>query len=253
MKNFKIILSILITTILFVNSCKKSSDDSKPAISDFKNSIAKKWIIQNKKSTLSAEYLWFEFTLDNKYIIEKADHTFLSGSYTISNDSKTITLIDYGVMTINTLSDSEFAFTIILNNSTTGTTLTSTPATIISTSSKTALLCRNWNLDKFVDKDTTMTFPSSDLIKLEVVFSKYGTYFVRAEYHGGGTNTIEYINNIWKWKDASETYICWGEIVCDCIGKNETQIKELTTASLVVVEIGESGSQTTYLSPVLVK
>jgi len=224
--------------------------ESKPTATTIKNSMSKKWIIQNTKSTQSADYLWFEFTLDNKYIILKGDSTFLSGNYTVSDDAKTITLINYGVMIINTLADSAFAFTITLSNSSTGVSLTSIVAPILSTSAKTLLLCRNWKIDKVVDADTTMTFPSTETLKIEVVFSKYGTFFVTDVY----TDGTYYMNRLWKWKDAAETTICYGDLTSDCTSNTEVLITELTTTSLVMYEnftdMGYTIQQTDYLSPV---
>jgi hypothetical protein len=243
MKNFKVFLNLfLITAILIVNSCKKS-DDSKSAVTDTKKSISKKWIIENRKSTLSSDYIWFEFNLDDIYIIGKTDGTILSGSYTISDDTKSIRLTNYGVMTINTLSDTEFAFSLKLNNSTDSITLSATPAQVIASSSKTDMFCRNWNLDKTTDSDTTILYPNTESTKLEVIFSNYGTYFVTNVYKD---STTEYLNRQWKWKDQSETIICYGDLTCNCTGDNEVTIVELTNTLLKMNEDGELY----FLSPV---
>jgi hypothetical protein len=244
MKNIKIFLNLfLITTVLIVNSCKKA-DDNNSLVNDVKKSISKKWIIENVKSTLSSDYKWFEFNLDNTYLIGRTDGTFLSGSYTISDDAKSITLINYGVMTINSLSDTAFAFTLVLNNSTDSITLSANPAPVIASSSKTDLFCRNWKIDKTYEyeKDTTILYPNAVITKFEVIFSKYGTYFVTDVYEG----TTEYMNLQWKWKDQSETVICYGDLTCNCNGDNEVSIVELTNTLLKMDE----GGDLYFLSPV---
>jgi hypothetical protein len=244
MKNMKVFLNLLlICSVLIVFSCNKSENNNS-VVDAAKKSISKKWIIENLKSTLSSDYLWFEFNLDNTYIIGKADGSFLSGSYTISDDAKSIALINYGLMTINTLSDSEFAFTLVLISSTDSITLSATPAPVIATSSKTDLFCRNWKLNKISNEDTTVLFPNTETTKLEVVFSKYGTYFVTTGYKDG---SFEYLNRQWKWKDQSENAICYGDLTCNCTGDNEVTIVELTKTFLKMDESGE----VYFLSPIV--
>src|ERR1051325_9212291 len=104
----KLSLIALVTFCLFtiISSCKKDkTEDPAPTSSSstIQNSVSKHWVVGNKSGRISnaSGYLWFEFNSNNKFIIAKSDGTYISGDYSISADGKTITLVNYGVITIN--------------------------------------------------------------------------------------------------------------------------------------------------------
>jgi hypothetical protein len=218
MKNLRLTFTftlILVQIIGIIYSCKKSSDDNLPE-SEFKKLISQKWMINNTKSSSSEKYLWFEFFLDSTYIIKKADGKSISGKNNTNVETKTLILSDFGHITINTLSDKKLSFHLKLNDFSNNTEMSATSASIIDNSNQTDLLCKKWRIDKIVYKNTLGSYDSVEfphipaindflLVKSsEVIFSKYGTYFVTNEYE----DSLQYINNNpWRWNNNSETEI----------------------------------------------
>jgi hypothetical protein len=227
-----------------VTGCKKDkTEEPAPQSSSTasQETISKKWMVGANSGRLShaTEYLWFEFNKSGQYIIAKTTlPNYISGNYTISADKKTITLQNYGVITITSVSADKFNFTITLSGS-------STPITIFSTVSNTApvsstnsdKLCRTWKVDKitmtnFLDSVTVETYPNGSVSQYDIIITKYGTYFISY----ADTAQTQYHSRMWQWKDSNQTILCYGDSTSECNGGNEAQILANTATSLQVIE-----------------
>jgi len=242
-KLLRMVIISLITTLL-VLSCGKNDDDEKEATETIEK-ISAKWDVPQP-----AEYLSLEFTEDGDYIIilpsnqtksrkiTSAGNSFLKhpvskdvslrsleaasivvGTYKV-NEAK-IELANYGTLDIINLTENEFSFKLTLKgSSSTQDYYTTKAATTIANSSRTKLLCKNWNIesveweprdydgDGYIDNDDEGT----DLIGTTVFFSKYGTYLViyPPQYYieeGEDPFMLAY----WKWKDSNENVLLYSD------------------------------------------
>jgi hypothetical protein len=236
---------ILISLFISFNSCKK---DDQPTAEEIKKSIYKNWI-----TTPNNEYTAIEILDGNKYILIENTNEYsekiYSGAITFSDDAKTLTLLGYGTVSIVSISSNELNFKIKRDNSSVTTSLLATPKAEISSSSKTKMLCRKWNLEKVVVRDFfglqyTLTSPylilgSDNKCPTDVTFSKYGTKLINEKEN--------YSGRIWGWTDLEQTTIhSWPEYVSTYSGKiistKYFKIDEITDTTLVLKYFGDNNS-----------
>ena len=180
----------------------------------------------------STDYLYFEFTVSNRYIVFKKDGSTVYGNYTMSADQKTITLENFGVITITSVGPNDFTFTLLLKGATTPVTIFSTVVASVASSAKTDLLCRGWKINKITVNGTATTYPNASVTKFETIFSKAGTYFTTQV----STSSTSSNPQQWQWKDANETLICYGPISSVCTGDNQVTVNDLTSTSMKITE-----------------
>jgi hypothetical protein len=217
-------LIILLLLLLSIFSCKK--DD----LTLTKETLSAKW--NNSEAGI---YESFEFNESGNYIIVRNDSTakgyvkiILFGTYEIID--KTVVLSDFGTLTVSSLGNSSIGFSYALDtNPAYILPYTGTRQTEISTSTKTAMLCKTWEMYTVNGKQVVGTN-----YDLTILFSKAGSYFVSfvnplTESDGGLSQ--------WTWKDTTELKICYSWTgVPTCSGNNEIDITDLTDTSLTITE-----------------
>jgi len=210
-----LLVCLLLTTLL---ACKKEPENVSPATNDsltpeqVQQKIGKKWMVNstpasNAKVSDFSVYTWFEFfSADHKYIVVAEDDSYY-GTYSINTTGDTLTLQGFGVIAIVRLNDTDFAFSLKRDFDTYFSTVFTTASTsTVPSSSATDLLCKkmwavNWQVPE--GGDTIYYDGSDDLItKIEVCFSKNGTYWVHQE----GIFVTDVVKN-WKWNNTEETKI----------------------------------------------
>jgi len=159
-----------------------------------KQAISAKWNIEDKNS----QYSSFEFTVDNVYIVVETLNNIHTGKYGI--EGKKITLEGFGIIEIISIAVEKLIFSFMPENSNEKYEYNAMKVkNPIDDSSRTAMLCRFWRVDKVNDSSY------SPEIGLGVLYSKAGTYLVTQT--DGTTELAE-----WKWGDTEETmfYYSWG-------------------------------------------
>jgi len=220
MKSTLKIAALLLMVISTFVSCKKDKDE----LTISKSSLSGKWDI----SAAGSQYSSFEFNESGNYIVtQNVAKKSANGLEIIFGDFKIIDetnvqLVNFGNIKITAISDTQITFELTVTGSTTPVTITAIKAEEMDLSSKTKLFCRTWTVVKWDDE----TLEPGGIV---FYFSAAGTYLVRAE--GEGVST-------WKWKDASETYICYSwEGDPTCTGDNEVKV-DVTSTTLKLEEDG---------------
>lgn len=222
----KLILAVLFACYAMV-SCSSDDEDNQSNVElpvKVEN-IAAKWDVSKSDN----QYIFFEFTENNKYIvIENStvksttnDKIYHTGTYEIVGE-KEIRLSGFGVITIVSLGKGNFSFSLKLNStSEQPISFTANKTTEIATSSRTLLLCKTWQ---------TITSYGS----INVTFTKSGTYFV--ENNEDGEQSFESVT--WRWNNSSETEIYYERDDDDPEDQNGVvKIVELTETRLIISEI----------------
>ncbi len=201
--------------------------------------LQKKWTLP---SVNNLNYDFIEFAPGSTYIILQQDGASKTGKYNVSADGKTITLEGLGTVEVSSLSDTAFNFSMRLSGSTTAVTANSIVAAQRPGSPNADLLCQDWNLYKSYDFVSTnqydsiyypQTYQDSSygMIKGEVIFSSYGTYFATTiEKNASGADT-SYLNGVWNWTSASQTAIRYTDAT-DTLNTGLLDIQELSTTNL---------------------
>lgn len=211
-----------------------SSDSGVVNKQDFQHQLAKKWSMNTAspsgRQQKSSAYVSIEFTLEGRYYIEKstpeameAKDSFITGTYIISEDRRTITLADFGSIEVISIDEKSFAFQLTtLDQPMMTEDVTSVASDPVVLSNSDLFLLGEWSIPSFyyvLGGDTIRsddeiyktllefsTFPKFDTI--DVHFTQYGTYFAEYSYEGNITNRIK---NYWEWSDDSEEAICFGD------------------------------------------
>jgi len=228
MRNLKqILLAILVLT--FITACDKDENDPKETLE--KTTISAKWNVDN-----SSEYESFEFNESGNYIVVKNTTTkstnnqvVLFGTYEII-DAKTLTLADFGTLTISEVNESSISFSINLtSDSDNEIIINASKQDEIESSTKTDLLCRTWEMVT----ENGVPVAGTEM-ELTVLFSKAGTYFVsfanpEDESEGGLA--------LWKWNNDEETQLLYSwEEVPNWEEEYYVEIPELTANTLKIIE-----------------
>lgn len=247
-RKFSPVISILLLIIVFL-SCSKEDTNNE---NNTKESINKKWIVEN-----SDEFESIEFDTNGNYIITKNENSLTSkkklsskqqataeeiivfGTYEIL-DTDILLLSDFGTIKVDDSDPGNVKFSIKYEGSDTYTyELKVTKAAEFTSTPNTDMLCDNtWNFTKIS--------PIKDTLNL-VNFSKAGTCFttfsIKSQNAG---SSIEF--GKWKWQDKEETKILITEIeyapwVLDKDGDVEF---EITYISAVKMEMKEVFKGVTY-------
>ena len=241
MEKLRILLAMLFIASIFV-SCNKDSDTNTDTTLKAET-ISAKWNV-----SVASEYESFEFNKSGNYIIVKKNMTkstesqvILFGAYQIS--SNTITLSDFGKMTVSDITENSISFELVLNNKPNDEVIiTATKQTEMDNSTKTDLLCKTWELLTINGERVKGTEE-----ELTVLFSRAGTYFVDLHDYEEGEEGRGGLAE-WKWKDKNESKILyswdnWGDY-------GEVSIIELNKDKLVIWEdYGVDGEDTFVLQP----
>jgi|GEM_PF-1522155 len=227
MKQLNLLFILFIAALAF-QACKKD-DESKPTPTTTiqptpKKAYEKRWEVSDPTKRLAdgdlRNMIAIEFAY-NTYIIFFSDGEVYSGNYR-EISSSTLELEKYGTLTINTLNERTFGFTLKVDNE--DFSITSAAATVMSSSSKTEALCNTWKIVKTTPSD--LMEPDEECY---VTFSAYGTYLVKILLNG----ELEDIStNTWMWSDSDETSFCYG----DWDGQNISSCDDLGTVSVQLLE-----------------
>ena len=229
-------LAYLLVLTLTAISCQK---DESQSFEEVKNLIPKEWFIPSDD-----QYISFEFYDNNKYVVRRYyidvhEDYLSSGNYTLSSDGKTLNLGRNGTISIISVSKDRFDFKIDWGGS--SHTLSATPSKAISSTQKTALLCRKWNLEKQITRSffgTLDTILQSKIEKpIEVTFSKYGTAVI--------SNSTRCTASFWGWNDNTQTVLYLRDEMIDSYsgyyyGVKNFSVEELTDTSLVLKHNGDN-------------
>ncbi len=160
--------------------------------------------------TSSSEYNSLELTPDQIYIIDKvatvkstqSGSEFLSGTFTVSVDGTTITLDDFGTMTISEVSDSSIVISVELEDGTTldNWTCEEEDIAVSDLSEKTLQLCNIW---KTMDYESTKNCG----INPTWYFSEYGTLLVQEKSSDSTSCSFDNYAYTWNWKDIDNGQI----------------------------------------------
>jgi hypothetical protein len=210
-------ISIICVLLGVASSCKKNNvnPDAPDTNQEFQTRLNKKWEVQSiataRQSIVTAfELPWFEFLSgDNKYVVHDGSKVYY-GNYNTNATKDTIILNGFGIIAITRLGDTSFDFSL----KKTGTTnfvqvFTTAVSATIPSSTAAELLCEkawiiNWQIPE--GEDTIFyNSSSSGITKIEVRFSKNGTYLSHTETTDdfAGTDVVKY----WKWNNAAQTEI----------------------------------------------
>ena len=204
---FNLLNAVALSVLLFTVGCSDNGGDDPTIVT--KENISAKWAIADANSLYSS----IEFNESGNYIIIKnqaqaselkgvssdnnADASVLFGTYQIISDN-VIKLNGFGTITVSSITESSFKFTVKLESSSTVKEYISTRNSDIANSSRTDLLCRTWKITKWDGEDVAGTEK-----EIGVIFSKAGTYFV---FNYSNNGIILGIAN-WKWKNSAETIL----------------------------------------------
>jgi hypothetical protein len=223
MKKYLIVLAAL---SIIVAACKKSDPEPEPQNTSTPTSFSKfarLWNVGDGSGRVNAnlsDYTSFEFLIDRTYVVTLKNATRITGTFTINADTTVFTLNGFGVLTVTTLSDNTFNFTLILNSApaTTVTIYSTSPSAPISGTSKTEKLCRGWKLysrtNNGVPDANVNSLLTAGTVYAHVTLSAYGTYFTETFTTGQPAPTFAY--RVWQWKDDSQTDLCTGVTTPDC-------------------------------------
>ena len=279
---------LLLSVIILSVGCQKEDDptptSSKPDATapdssnnsgvvnkqDFQHQLAKKWSMNTAspsgRQQKSSAYVSIEFTLEGRYYIEKsmsetmeAGDSFITGTYTISEDRRTITLADFGSIEVISISEKSFAFQLTtLDQPTMTEDVTSVASDPVVLSDSDQFLLGEWSIPSFyyiMSGDTIRStnpiykllveyseFPKFDTINVH--FTQYGTYFAEYSYEGSVTSRMK---NYWEWSDDSEKAICFGDwsITLDdrssiCNGSNNATIQKVNDDHFRLTQIAST-------------
>lgn len=252
-----------IIAIIFVITFVSCSKEKVTPIENLdKTQLSAKWVVSG-----TGEYESFEFNESGNYIVVKkgssgariksSDQTSLwgtvakdltenansrvqasdpiitFGTYEITNN--TISLSNFGTITVDKLDDNAISFSLQLTGSSNKNTLSASKQAEMTSSTKTNLLCRTWEL---VTVNGSTVAGTED--ELTVLFSKAGTYLVtfRNDTEQGGLAQ-------WKWKNSTETEFLYTWTKDVWSNNDLVTISELTSNSLKMSE----GSITYVLKP----
>jgi hypothetical protein len=200
--------------------------------------LKKKWVLP---ASNNLNYQWIEFAPGNTYIILDKNGDSHAGKYTLSADGKSVILAGLGTMQISSLTSTALNFSLQLNGSGTPLAATSLAATQRIHSLNTDMVCQYWNLYKSYDYMNagvydTVLYPqtnqnSAGMIKGEVIFSTFGTYFVTTIDKTFSGYDTSYLNGVWNWVNATETSINYHEAT-DTLNTGLLNLEELTNANL---------------------
>ena len=248
MKTYNFLLTFLLLSFVFT-ACDKKDEPKQSG----KETITAKW---NTDGTNGYES--FEFFADETYLIVKSGEGRLSessttifGTYQI--DGNTITLSDFGKIVFSDLKDSSVTFTLTLTETTDGAiTFNLEKQPVVSTTSKTDLLCKTWIVTSYVyleiNAETGEEIYSEvvedvdayvDSYRWTLTFNKSGTYMDREIEEEYGYDFIAWGN--WIWKDNNENeillrYVNWENENAE----QKFKVMELTKDKLVA-HIEEEG------------
>lgn len=203
-KNFKIcFIALCALSVIMLSACKKDKDSApQPVAFAYPQAkLEKRWTITNNNRTAGAAVstlIAIEF-VGNAYVLYFPGDSTVTGTCT-TFDANYIVLKNYGTLQINTLSDTDFGFTLIVNG--TQQKFTSAKATqTIADSDHTAKLCKTWRVINY----TFFGFKQPDG-KTLVTFNKYGTYLTNQTQYG----VSRISTNTWVWSTTDEDSICYG-------------------------------------------
>lgn len=234
-----------IVFIIVIISFSYCSKDEETTIETVKESIDKKWIVEN-----STEFQSIEFDSNGNYIIiknsgntisknaKKAEDIFVTGTYEIL-DTDILLLSNFGSMKFDDSDPANVKFSIKYEGSDTYTyELKVTKAAEFTSTLKTDLLCDNtW---KFTKKA-----PIKDTVTL-INFSKAGTCFTN--FSITSQNAGHYIEfGKWEWFDNTETKIVITQIkspewMLDKDGEAEFEITGISKVKLELKEVFKNES-----------
>jgi hypothetical protein len=220
MKIFKNLTILAIALTVLAIGCKTKKDTvPQPSYKQAtqKKAYEKRWTVTSSQrisqSTATTTIIAVEFTY-NSYLIYLSGDSIVTGTYT-QISANTLQLDNYGTLTINSISDSNFGFTLtsVYGN----TTITSAAATaVIADSPNTNAICNTWKLTKATFSDTLDLLQPGE--ELYVTFSRYGTYLTK-DILG---DSVDYGTNTWLWTNSTEDKFCYGEWngsnISDCNG-----------------------------------
>jgi len=218
----KYLIKILFAVIVFIsiNSCDKTEEN--PIDNLNTEAISAKWVTES-----AGEYISLEFNESGHCIIvknnNKTSNTYqdvLFGSYTIV-DSETIVLHNYGKIKVSSIDESRINFSLVLDsNPEDEIIINAIRQNEISTSEKTKLLCKTWEVVSIGGENT------DDFV---VLFSDAGTYFVTTPE----SSSLGY----WKWCDSEQTKIAFTiDNTLDCSGIEIMTDVILTVNSFVAID-----------------
>ncbi len=225
MKNLKSLAVLAIAFAIVVIGCKKHADTipSPYKKASEKKAYEKRWNVTSahrlSQTTATVSIIAVEFTHD-AYLIYLSGDSIVTGTYTQLNDN-TLQLNNYGTLTINSISDSNFGFT--LTSTYGNTTITSAAATaVIPESTNTTAICNTWKMTKATFSDTLDLLQPGE--EVYITFSRYGTYLTK-DVSGDST---EYGTNTWLWTSSAQDKFCYGEWngsnITDCNGLSNVSI-----------------------------
>lgn len=239
MNKLKQIIPFLLI-IIYLGSCSKEDSIKEDTIPNeiVKESVTKKWIVQN-----SPEFVSIEFDSNGNYIIVKnkttsknkkqAEEIFFSGTYEVL-DTDILLLSDFGTMKFDDTDPNHIKFSIKYPGSDTYTyELNVGKAAEFVSTPKTDLLCNsNWRF--------TRNVPIQDTIN-EINFSKAGTCFTNFSITSQNAGKFVEFGK-WKWQDNTETKIIITQLkytqwMIDRDGEAEFEITKLSGTKLELKEI----------------
>lgn len=160
---------------------------------------------------------------DNNTANSNATTSFTTGTYTISEDGKTITLDQTATITIQKLTDDTFSFSIAFEQDNKTFEIAMTAGTSVAPSDKTTLLTKTWELTAWpsfyspeeLAELTNKKFKPQDE---KIIFSSSGTVFLSTIAMEASTNTDPAIPDtytaslvtyagVWRWKDDQQTTV----------------------------------------------
>lgn len=213
--------------VVNLSSCKKGKEEPTPQTNNSGGGISsnmpvesdkaysKKWQVSttsNQKVSATANAFYsFEFTPYGQYVVIDSDSNTYTGNYTYNATDNKITLANYGVITITSLTATNFSFTIYVNDLDVTYSVTASVSQVVELlNDKTDQLARSWKLVSQTNNgnETGIFLFYSNAY---VIISKYGTHVLTLE----GFNDMS-IPQVWKWRDESQKQLCVGDVVPDC-------------------------------------
>ncbi|WP_299255436.1 hypothetical protein [uncultured Cytophaga sp.] len=230
--------------ILMVSSCKKNKDEApQPAAFAYSNAkLNQRWMVTNSNRTNGAPVstlIAIEF-VNNAFVLYFPNDSIVTGVYATMG-SDLIILGSYGTLKVNTLSDSNFGFELIVNGS--KSIFTSAKATqAIADSDMTNKICKTWKLVEY-----TIAGMKESPQNSEVTFNKFGTYLTKDVEYG----IADIASNTWMWSNTDENLICYGAwdggniSSCDGLGQVSIEISA-DGKSAIMEEMDEDFGSITY-------
>lgn len=226
----------LIAISMIATSCEKGGDDldqnenQNTELPTNENEafelITKKWDLPQL-----ADYNSIELTKDSLFIVDKVSalkstnegSEIITGTFTINSDGVTIILNGFGTMTIEQVSDNLIVITIILEDGTDLGEVTGEEQEVVSTSERTEMLCKSWEMEIQCEK------------KMNLSFTKSGSLLYNGSSITEGDTCPELTGpfiGVWEWTDDSETDI---NFIID--GVSETKHIESLSENTLRIEL----------------